>query len=150
MRECNLEQNNGSGFLLHATAVRLDGRAVLITGPSGSGKSDLALRLLELGAELISDDQVQIERREGHAVASPPEPIAGKIEVRGVGIVDMPFARHVPVALFVRLVETEDVERLPVSHTCDLLGQKVPEISISAFESSAPLKVRIALRSVTN
>jgi len=78
-----------SAETLHASTVALDGRAVLISGPSGSGKSDLALRLLDRGFILVSDDQTIVRKDGGHLVAGAPPTIAGKLEVRGIGIVDM-------------------------------------------------------------
>ena len=73
----------------HASTVAVDGRAVLITGPSGSGKSDLALRLLDRGFTLVSDDQTIVRREGNKLIASAPPNIAGKLEIRGVGIVEM-------------------------------------------------------------
>ena len=88
-----------SSETLHASAVAIEGRAVLIGGRSGTGKSDLALRLIDRGAGLISDDYTYVRRVNGQALASAPANIAGKIEVRGVGIVELDTAADVPVAL---------------------------------------------------
>jgi serine kinase of HPr protein (carbohydrate metabolism regulator) len=77
---------------IHATCVAIGGQGVLIMGPSGIGKSDLALRLIDRGATLVSDDYTEIELVEGALTGRPPATIAGKIEVRGVGIVTMVFA----------------------------------------------------------
>ena len=92
-----------SGESIHASSIAIDGRAVLITGPSGSGKSDLALRLLDRGFILVSDDQTLIRRDGNRLVASAPPQIAGKLEVRGLGIMDMETASDVRVALVVEL-----------------------------------------------
>src|SRR3954462_7314605 len=100
-----------SSETLHATTVALDGRAVLIAGPSASGKSDLALRLLDRGFVLVSDDQTIIKRDGDRLIASPPPTIAGKLEIRGIGIVDMETVTNMPVALFVDL--TSEIQRLP-------------------------------------
>ena len=89
--------------LRHASTVAIDGRAVMIEGPSGAGKSDLALRLIDRGAMLVSDDYTIVCARDGALWASAPATIAGWIEVRGVGIVDLPTAPPTPVALIVRL-----------------------------------------------
>src|SRR2546430_9126979 len=92
-----------SAETVHASTVALDGRAVLITGPSGSGKSDLALRLLDRGFTLVSDDQTIVRKDGDRLLASAPSTIAGKLEIRGMGIVEMEPATNVPVALLVEL-----------------------------------------------
>src|SRR6476646_3853379 len=92
-----------SAETLHASTVAIDGRAVLITGPSGTGKSDLALRLLDRGFTLVSDDQTVVKRDGDRLLASPPPTIAGKLEIRGIGIVDMDNLTDMPVALIVEL-----------------------------------------------
>src|SRR6478752_5882906 len=85
-----------SAETLHASTVAKDGRAVLITGPSGSGKSDLALRLLDRGFTLVSDDQTILKKDGTRLIASTPMTIAGKLEVRGLGIIDMERTDNVP------------------------------------------------------
>lgn len=133
-----------SAETIHASTVALDDRAVLIAGPSGSGKSDLALRLLDRGFVLVSDDQTIVRRDGQRLVASAPPTIAGKLEIRGIGIVEMEQENDVPVALFVEL--TSDIQRLPDdSRTRQLLGIEVPLISIDAMMASAPSKVALAL-----
>jgi serine kinase of HPr protein (carbohydrate metabolism regulator) len=133
-----------SAETVHASTVALDGRAVLITGPSGSGKSDLALRLLDRGFTLVSDDQTIVRRVGDRLLAGAPPNIAGKLEIRGIGIVDMEAVSDVPVALFVEL--TSDIQRLPDdSRERPILGVPVPLISIDAMTASAPSKVALAL-----
>jgi serine kinase of HPr protein (carbohydrate metabolism regulator) len=133
-----------SAETIHASTVAIDDRAVLIAGPSGSGKSDLALRLLDRGFVLVSDDQTIVRRDAQRLVASAPPTIAGKLEVRGVGIVDMEQENDVPVALFVEL--TSDIQRLPDdSRSRQILGIEIPLISIDAMTASAPSKVALAL-----
>src|SRR5689334_2442503 len=92
-----------SAETMHASTVALDGRAVLITGLSGSGKSDLTLRLLDRGFSLVSDDRTIVRLSGDRLIASAPPNIAGKLEVRGIGIVDMEAVNDVPVALVVEL-----------------------------------------------
>jgi serine kinase of HPr protein (carbohydrate metabolism regulator) len=128
---------------VHASCVAIGGRAVLISGPSGSGKSDLALRLIDRGAVLISDDCTRLEVHGGVLLASPPETIAGRIEVRGVGIVERPYAAGVPVALLVDLASTP--ERMPEPAVAEIAGVPIPAIGLSALEASAPIKVEAAL-----
>ncbi len=132
--------------LIHATSIAIDGRGVLLSGPSGSGKSDLALRLIDRGAILISDDYTLLELRDGvlHACSTPR--IAGRIEVRGLGIEDMAFIAQAPVALILAL--DAEPERMPpeVVATQDLLGCAIPLVPIAPFEGSAPIKAEMALR----
>ena len=133
-----------SAETLHASTIASDGRAVLITGPSGSGKSDLALRLLDRGFTLVSDDQTIIRKDGNRLLASPPPTIAGKLEIRGIGIVEMDRVENVPLALVVEL--TSDIQRLPDdSRERPILGVGVPLISIDAMTASAPSKVALAL-----
>jgi serine kinase of HPr protein (carbohydrate metabolism regulator) len=133
-----------SAETLHASTVAIDGRAVLITGPSGSGKSDLALRLLDRGFALVSDDRTTIKRDGDRLLAAAPHNIAGKLEVRGIGIVEVDHVSDVPVGLVVEL--RSDIERLPDdSRERLILGVRVPLISIDAMTASAPPKVTIAL-----
>ena len=129
---------------LHASTVAVDGRAVLITGPSGSGKSDLALRLLDRGFTLVSDDRTIVRNEGSRLIASAPATIRGKLEIRGIGIVDMESTSDVPVALVVEL--RSDIERLPEDGPERLiLGTAVPIISVDAMTASAPSKVAVAL-----
>jgi serine kinase of HPr protein (carbohydrate metabolism regulator) len=129
---------------VHASTVAIDGRAVLITGPSGAGKSDLALRLLDRGFTLVSDDQTIVKRDGNRLLASAPPNIAGKLEIRGIGIVDMERVENVPVALIVEL--TSEIQRLPDdSRERPILGVNLPLISIDAMAASAPSKVALAL-----
>ena len=128
---------------LHATAVGIAGRAVLLVGPSGSGKSDLALRLIDRGATLVADDRVVVTRDGSRVLAAPPDTLAGLIEVRGVGIVAVPHLAGVPVALVVDLAAPP--VRLPERTTREVAGVAVPVVGLSAFDASAPLKVEAAL-----
>ena len=129
---------------LHASTVALDGRAVLISGPSGAGKSDLALRLIDRGFSLVSDDQTILRKDGSRLLASAPATIHGKLEVRGVGIVEVPTVTDVPVALCVEL--TSDMQRLPDDDRERLvLDVRIPLISVDALTASAPAKVAVAL-----
>jgi serine kinase of HPr protein (carbohydrate metabolism regulator) len=129
---------------IHATTVAIGAHGVMLLGLSGSGKSDLALRLIDRGALLVSDDQTALTVRAGRLLASPPEALAGKIEVRGIGIVEQPWRGQVPVALAVRL--TERYERMPSASLREpFAGVDVPTVTLNAFESSAPIKVEIAI-----
>ena len=133
-----------SSETLHASCVALDGRAVLITGISGSGKSDLSLRLLDRGFTLVSDDQTIVRKQGGKLIASAPSTITGKLEIRGVGIVTMDTVGDVPVALLVEL--TSDIQRLPDdSRERPILGVNLPLVSVDAMTASAASKVALAL-----
>jgi len=133
-----------SAETIHASTVANEGRAVLITGPSGAGKSDLTLRLLDRGFKLVSDDRTIVRRDGDRLVATPPPNLAGKLEIRGIGIVDMDHVSEVPVALIVEL--TSDIQRLPDdSRERPILGVAVPLISIDAMTASAASKVALAL-----
>ena len=133
-----------SAETLHASTVALDGRAVLISGPSGSGKSDLALRLLDRGFMLVSDDQTIVKKDNSRLIAAAPPTIAGQLEVRGIGIVDMEHVDNVPLALIVEL--TSDIQRMPDDSRDRLvLGVRVPLINLDAKTASAPSKVALAL-----
>ncbi|WP_019833366.1 HPr kinase/phosphorylase [Sphingomonas sp. PR090111-T3T-6A] len=132
--------------LIHATCVAIGGRGVLLAGGSGAGKSDLALRLIDRGAELVSDDYSQLSERDGRLIASPPERLAGKIEVRGIGIVDMPHKTETDVALIIIL--DEPVDRMPAFTTRRLAGVDVPAATLAGLEPSAPIKAELLLREI--
>ena len=131
----------------HGSAVAIDGHAVLILGPSGSGKSDLALRLIDHGATLISDDIVGIESTDDHLTLSVAPNIAGKIELRGIGICAVNFVSSAPLALVVEL--THEVDRMPPDNQRASIGNFwVPMVKLDPFQPSSALKVEWALRSV--
>lgn len=137
---------------LHATAVEIGGSALLLRGPSGSGKSDLALRLIETGARLISDDQVALRPAEGALIAmyppAAPAHLAGCLEVRGLGIVRVAACGPAPLVLVVDLVAPEAIERLPEPETVLLAGRRLSSLKLAPFEASAPAKLRLALAMV--
>jgi serine kinase of HPr protein (carbohydrate metabolism regulator) len=138
-------------MLVHASCVAIDGYAILLRGPSGSGKSDLALRLIDEGAVLVADDQVLLEavRREtgdGRLMASAPAALAGLLEVRGIGIVRCDAIAAAAVRLVIDLDDAANIERMPQRETCALLGMEIPRFTLNPFEASAPAKMRIALR----
>ena len=140
--------------LVHGTAVSVDGRAVVIRGPSGSGKSDLALRTLAVGGPLVAaaapvlvaDDQVIVERSGSNLMIRAPDNLRGMLEVRGIGIVRLPSAATAELALFADIVSPAEVERLPDPDGRERLhGIDVPIVRIAAFEASAPIKLLLAL-----
>jgi serine kinase of HPr protein (carbohydrate metabolism regulator) len=135
-----------SSEMLHASTVAIDGQAILITGVSGSGKSDLALRLIDRGAKLISDDYTLLTRVGMLLMASSPATINGKLEVRGIGIIECETLDTAPAALIVRIDEVP--LRMPEDNMQNIAGIAVPVIALAPFEASAPIKVELALRQV--
>jgi len=134
-----------SSETLHASCVAIGGRAVLIEGLSGAGKSDLALRLIDRGGVLVSDDYTLVRRMGTRLIASAPATIAGKIEIRGLGIVAMSHQDDLPVALIVGL--GEPVERMPdIDQSRTIAGIKVPHVVLPAIDASTPIKVELALK----
>jgi len=124
----------------------LDGRGVLFRGPSASGKSDIAVRLIDAGALLVADDRVMLTVAAGRCLAAPPPAIAGRIEVRGLGIVSLPWRAPVALALIVDLVPAEAVERLPEPEVREIGGVRLPRLALDPFAASATAKVRLAVR----
>lgn len=135
--------------LVHGTCVAIQGRGVLLRGPSGGGKSDLALRLIDGGALLVADDQTRLERHGRNLIASPPETIAGMLEVRGLGLVRLPYLERVPLDLVIDLVTPSEVERLPEPNALELLGLAIRHLRLAPLEASAAAKVRLAMRAST-
>ncbi|WP_114860325.1 HPr kinase/phosphorylase [Azospirillum brasilense] len=117
---------------------------VLLRGPSGSGKSDLALRMIDAGALLVADDRVELRVDDGRVMATAPAALAGLLEVRGVGIMPVPAATQAEIALVVDLVPRDAVERLPEEDTIDLLDRAVPRLALCPFDASAPAKLKLA------
>lgn len=129
---------------VHASCVAAGSRGILLLGSSGQGKSDLALRLIDRGARLVADDRCDIWFDRDRLWCRPPAALAGKMEVRGIGIVEQPWIAPIPLALAVRL--TERYERLPPAGQVEMVaGHPLPAILLSAFEVSAPIKILLAL-----
>jgi HPr kinase/phosphorylase len=134
----------GMRTLLHASCVDLAGNGVVLVGPSGSGKSDLALRLIDGGARLVADDRVVIERSGDGLMARPPEAIAGLIEVRGLGIMRVDHCATSPLGLVVALGD-RPAPRLPERATCQILRVALPQLELDPWTPSACAKIRLAL-----
>ena len=111
---------------VYGTCIAIDGRAVLLRGPSGSGKSDLALRVVEAGGTLVADDQTILVREQDRLVATCPDTISGQIEVRGVGIIPVATTRRAPLALVMDLVPSEQIDRFPELRHCRYLNIDIP------------------------
>ncbi len=136
-----------SGNVVHATAVAINGQGILLLGPSGAGKSDMALRLIDRGAILVSDDAVAIDTYGDMPVVKPVQNIKGKLEIRGIGICIMDSLDSAPLRMVVELSSV--VDRLPASAlTKGICGYMIPSIKLVPFEISAAIKLEHALRSI--
>jgi len=131
--------------MIRATCIAINGHGILIRGPSGSGKSDLALRLIDTGAELVADDYVNVSTHDNGLIARTPENISGKIEVRELGIVSLNYRKEVTVTLVVNLTTRTDLPRLKGMRAFEIEGTHIPAIELNAFRPSAPAKVRVGL-----
>lgn len=150
------ERGDGGSLLVHGTCVAHSGRGALLRGAPGSGKSDLALRFISQfggdarrtdGARLVSDDQVLLSRDGDTIVARPPGTIAGQLEVRGVGIIEVSHLERVPLVLIVDLADANDIPRLPANPLpCEhILRAPVPVLKLYPFEVSSPVKLKLVL-----
>mgnify|MGYP001290723646 CR=1 FL=1 len=135
--------------IIHASCVSVNNKAILLLGDSGSGKSDLALRMIDSGALLVADDYVEIKTDKNRLIASPPKRLEGLIEARGVGILTLPFIRDIEVKLAVNLVAREKIERMPEQQFFDCLEHKLPLLSLHAFDASTPAKIRFFIDNLT-
>ena len=135
-------------LLVHATAVAVDGGAILLRGPSGAGKSDLGLRLIAAGARLVADDQVELRRAGRQILARAPPALAGLVEIRGVGIVRVAAMDVAPLVLIADLILAGEIERLPEPRVERVLGVAVPLIALAPFEASAAAKLFFARRAL--
>lgn len=129
---------------MHATSVALEDNGVLIEGPSGSGKSDLALRLIDSGATLISDDLTFCQKRTKKIFLFSTKNIYGLIEVRGMGIITVPYIENIELKIIVNLTQN-NVERLPRRKEKVLMGVRIPLIEINPKEASASAKIKLKI-----
>jgi serine kinase of HPr protein (carbohydrate metabolism regulator) len=144
-----------SQIFLHGTCISVGGAGVLILGEPGSGKSALALRLIDepgygisgtlLRSELVADDQVIVSRDQDRLMASAPAALRGKLEIRGLGIVTLATLPSVALALVVKLHEHSAIERLPDPAIFDILGMTLPLVEIDGKTPSAPARLRAAV-----
>lgn len=130
---------------IHGTCVDISGVGVLLRGPSGSGKSDLALRLIDEGAILVADDRVDLMVEGGVLTAAAPANLAGMIEVRGLGVMRVPAKPRTTITLIVDLVDWSAVERMPAPMRCRLLGVDTPLMRLCPQGASATAKLRLAV-----
>ncbi len=129
---------------IHATCVDIDGKGVLILGPSGSGKSSLAISLITLGARLVADDRCEIWRNNTDIIVTRPHTLPPAIEARGLGILNAPMIDQTRLELVVDLSQTTD-KRLPDPMTVTLLGVEIPnvfQVALDVFPQSLYLLVK--------
>ena len=134
-------------MLIHGTSVEVNGAGILLRGPPGSGKSDLALRLIsECDARLVADDQVEVSLRDGILVARAPETLAGMIEVRGLGIAR--FDHHASWTIHLVIELCDSVARFPEPRQTVIAGCPLPAWRLRAREASAVAKVMLAVKAL--
>ena len=140
------DTNETAKTQVHGTAIILDGRGVLIRGPSGSGKSDLALRLMNAGGRLVADDRVNLALCGDMISMSAPPNLEGKLEIRGIGIVRVDFCKSAQLNLTCDLMSANQINRYPSENYAIFLAQQVPLLKVDANSVSATLKVQYALK----
>ena len=131
---------------VHGTAIMLWDQGVLLRGPSGAGKSDLALRLIDCGAVLVADDRVNLTRAKDSVQMSAPANLLGKLEIRGLGIVQMACVPSAPLAMVCDLIPADQIDRIPAAATETIFDQLVPLVAIDSRTQSAAARVRYALK----
>ncbi|MDV6332152.1 HPr kinase/phosphatase C-terminal domain-containing protein [Asticcacaulis sp. 201] len=138
-----------SKLVIHATTLSLlvgsEWRGVLILGPSGSGKSDLALRAIDAGCALVSDDYSHLWTSGGALYATAPQTIAGRMEVRGLGIMSVRTRPVTRIGLAV-LVQSDPIERLPAHDVTTILGHNIPTLRLNPREASSLNKLLLRLK----
>ncbi len=133
---------------VHATTVSLDGKGVLIRGASGSGKTSLALSLMEKGAQLVADDYTHLEASGGRVMATAPSNIKGKIEVRGFGLITTAYVDHAAIALIIDIVPHADVPRMPDEASDMLCSITTPRLFLGVHDVAASGKIHAVLKSM--
>lgn len=129
------------GLNIYGTCVKLNSKGILILGDSGSGKSDLALRLITLfSAKLISDDRTDIFYDSGFIKAKAPSALRGLLEVRGLGLIKQEYLKETKIDLVIKLT-TDKIERMPQSQSYKIENIDIPMYFLNPFEASAPSKV---------
>jgi hypothetical protein len=133
-------------MLVHASCAAREGHAVLLLGPPGAGKSDLLLRLLDQGWDLVADDQVRLSPAGPALLAAPPPALAGMLEARGIGLLSgLPWRAPLPLALALRLLPRDSVPRLPEPSREAFAGRWLPVVPLCPWDASAVAKAGLAL-----
>lgn len=136
---------SGAAIAHQATCVMVDGRGVLIQGAPGSGKSSLALALIDRGAALVGDDSVLLEARGGRLYASPHPNTSGKLEVRNLGLIDVPCVGAVPLALVIRL-DPDSPRYIAMPERATLAACALPQVRLYPATPALVLRAEVALR----
>jgi serine kinase of HPr protein (carbohydrate metabolism regulator) len=131
---------------LRGTCIAVEGSGVLLRGPSGSGKSDLALRLIDAGGRLVADDYTDVSEVAGRLVATAPPKVHGLLEVRGIGIIRLQAKPSARLIACVDLVPIDKIERMPVPEDVRILGVSLPRFVVCAAEPSSVAKVALVVR----
>lgn len=132
--------------LKHASCVEFNGKGILIIGESGSGKSDLTLRLIDAGGILIGDDYVELDIKNNEIVVKPAPNIEGMIEVRGIGLIEMVFKEECVLNLALELTDRKQIERLPEVVYFEYEGVRIPQYKFDPFALSAIPKIKLLLK----
>lgn len=135
--------------MIHASCVAVGDCGVVLRAGSGQGKSSLALRLIDQGAELVGDDYCRYWVRAGALWVGPQPALAGVIEVRGIGLVTMPYRAEVRVGVVFDLCPGRALERLPTAQTTRIEGLEIPCYALDPYHNDACAKVRLAVRLAT-
>ena len=130
---------------LHGTTIAIQGKAVLLIGKPGVGKSSLALQLIDRGACLVADDQTCLTPEKGEVYAACPEALKGLLEVRGIGICPFPSQNKSPLSLVVEICELDDIHRLPEPTFVTYHGVQIPSLKLAQYDPLGPLKVELTL-----
>ena len=135
-------------LLLHATLVEYKNKGVLLQGPSGAGKSDLALRLISRGGQLVTDDQVLVNKcpLNKQLIGQAPAAIQGLLEVRGLGILRFPYHLSWSIDIVIKLKDFNVIPRLPEITSYSILSQNLPCFMLDAFEASVLEKMDLMVR----
>lgn len=132
-------------LLLHSSCVNIREHGILICGRPGTGKSSLALQLMDRGATLIADDQTYVGWEDGQLIASPPPSLKGMLEVRGVGLCTFPFQNQSVLKLCVEISEDGQFERLPDPLFVEYHGIKLPGLRLMKNDALGAMKVELKL-----
>ena len=132
----------------HATSIVIDSFGLMISGLSGIGKSDLALRLIDSGATLISDDITICKRVNNKVYLFPPNKTKGLLEVREIGIINVPYVENINLVMIIDLLKKNN-ERIPEEKFRKILGLNFPVLSLDGKTPSSVIKVKVKLNEIT-